>query len=134
MTEREKAISYLTQGHALLRAHGLYGSSENEHVFAIDRALEGFERNGGYPSAPEAAAAIQALYEAKRLITARASIQGRRIILGDWFLSHAVGLALPLRTGPRPCAPAYRLPVSLAALGAGIKSKGLPYALPDPVK
>jgi len=45
----------------------------------------------------EAAAALQALYEAKRLITARSSIEGRRIILGDWFTSLAVSLALPLK-------------------------------------
>ena len=98
MTPRRKAIAYLTEGHALLRAHGLYGRSEEEHFFALDCALNGIEKNGGHPAASEAAAAIQALYEAKRLITARASIEGRRIILGDWFLSHAVGLALPLRT------------------------------------
>jgi len=46
--------------------------------------------------AAEAAAALQALYEAKRLVTARSSLEGRRIILGDWFMSLAVSLALPL--------------------------------------
>ena len=105
MTDREKAISYLADGHALLRAYGLYGSSEEDHVFAIDRALgnlTGASTGALAPragfSAPEAAAALQALYEAKRLVTTRSAIDGRRIILGDWFMSLAVGLALPLRT------------------------------------
>ena len=98
MTDREKAISYLLQGHALLRAHGLYGRSEDEHFFALDYTLSALGRNYNHPAAAELSAAIQSLYEAKRLVTARASIEGRRIILGDWFLSNAVGLALPLRT------------------------------------
>jgi len=117
MADRDKAVSYLAEGHALLRAHGLYRASGDEHFFAIDRALANFEGAGlcapsdiesaglidgaGLPpetnGLAEAAAALQALYEAKRLVTARASIEGRRIILSDWFLSLAVGLALPLR-------------------------------------
>ena len=99
MTEREKAISYLSEGHALLKAHGLYGASDEAHFFALVRALKNFEKNGEgtqYPA--EAAAALQALYEARRLVTARSAIEGRRIILGDWFMSLAVGLALPLRS------------------------------------
>jgi len=98
MNTRDKAISYLTEGHDLLRKHGLYGKSDDIHSFAIDRALANFAaQSKGFEGASEAAAALQALYEAKRLVTARSSIEGRRIILGDWFMSLAVALALPLR-------------------------------------
>jgi len=93
---RNQAVSYLEEGHALLRAHGLYGASDDAHFFAIDRALENFKGKSA-PGAAEISAALQALYEAKRLVTARSSIEGRRIILGDWFMSLAVGLALPLQ-------------------------------------
>ncbi|MDR3364765.1 MAG: hypothetical protein LBS91_07480, partial [Clostridiales Family XIII bacterium] len=96
-TERERAVSYLAEGHALLRAHGLYGAAEGAHTFALDRALSNFARRGGFPGAAEAAAALQALYEAKRFVTARSSVEGRRIILGDYFICLAVKLALPLR-------------------------------------
>ena len=135
MTEREKAISYLSEGHALLRAHGLYGAEGSDaHTFAIDRALASLARQKGVATAScgqkgtatascgqkgaipvsckgtprgrhssaileaETAAALQALYEAKRLVTARSSIEGRRIVLGDWFMSLAVGLSLPMRS------------------------------------
>ncbi|MCL2110982.1 MAG: polyprenyl synthetase family protein [Clostridiales bacterium] len=98
MTDREKALSYLAEGYALLRTHGLYGASDDAHAFAIDRALLGFSERGGFHGAAEASAALQALYEARRLVNARSSIEGRRIIIGDWFMSLAVGLALPLRS------------------------------------
>ncbi|MCL1896082.1 MAG: polyprenyl synthetase family protein [Clostridiales bacterium] len=99
MEDHEKAISYLSEGHALLRAHGLYGpAGDDTHTFAIDRALSNLTRQkGATVPAAETAAALQALYEAKRLVTARSSIEGRRIILGDWFMSLAVSLSLPLR-------------------------------------
>jgi len=137
MDDRSAAISYLADGFALLRKHGLYGNSDEPHRFAIDRTLTNLKVRQGdgssvlpsqrqkalirqknrppvlpnrppvLPNRPpalhcidgavEAAAALQALYEAKRLVTARSSIEGRRIILGDWFMSLAVGLALPLR-------------------------------------
>jgi len=96
MTDRETALSYLSEGYALLRANGLYGPSDDKHVFAMDRALANFA-DAGAAGAAEAAAAIQALFEAKMLITARSSIEGIRIILGDWFISLSVELALPLR-------------------------------------
>jgi len=96
-SDREKAISYIEEGHALLRKYGLYGNSDEVHLFAVDRALANFTERGGFDRAAEAAAALQALYEAKRLVTARSSIEGRRIILGDWFISLAVRLALPLK-------------------------------------
>jgi len=106
MDDRERAIEYLKDGHALLRKYGLYGKSDEAHYFAIDRALANLKTKGDVPcvlcSEPsplcsQAAAALQALYEAKRLVTSRSSIEGRRIILGDWFMSLAVGLALPLK-------------------------------------
>jgi len=113
MNSRDKAISYLAEGHGLLKKHGLYGKSDDIHTFAIDRALANFAADQTkwdvpyvskeppplcFEGASEAAAALQALYEAKRLVTARSSIEGRRIILGDWFMSLAVALALPLRS------------------------------------
>ena len=94
MTQRETAIEYLHDGMTLLKKHGLFGSDENAHTFAIDHTLMNLKKNDG---AAEIAAALQALYEAKRLITARASIEGKRIVMGDWFMSLAVSLALPGR-------------------------------------
>jgi len=39
ISARKKAISYLAEGHELLRSQGLYGASGDAHYFAIDRAL-----------------------------------------------------------------------------------------------
>ena len=94
MTSREIAIGYLQDGMTLLKEHGLFGRDKNVHTFAIDRALANLQESDG---APEIAAALQALFEAKRMITARASIAGKKIVMGDWFMSLAVSLALPRR-------------------------------------
>ncbi|MDR3305500.1 MAG: hypothetical protein LBS85_05715 [Clostridiales Family XIII bacterium] len=94
-TERETALSYLDEGRLLLLRLGLRAADEAEHSIVLDRALG---RMGGKAHAAEIAASLQALYEAKRLVTARGSIAGKRIILGDYFMSLAVELALPLRS------------------------------------
>ncbi|MDR0875177.1 MAG: polyprenyl synthetase family protein [Clostridiales Family XIII bacterium] len=94
MSEREIATEYLRDGMDLLKAHGLFGKDEHAHTFAMERALTNLRGQSG---APEIAAGLQALFEAKRLITARSSIAGKRIVMGDWFVSLAVSLALPLR-------------------------------------
>ena len=46
MDAREKAVAYLAEGHALLRAHALYGRSEADHFFALDHTLANLEDNG----------------------------------------------------------------------------------------
>jgi geranylgeranyl pyrophosphate synthase len=83
-------MEYLKEGHALLKRHGLYRSGSDMHTFAMDRALAN-------ACAAEIAASAQALHEAGRLITPRGAIAGKRIILGDYFMSLAVKLCLPLR-------------------------------------
>jgi geranylgeranyl pyrophosphate synthase len=94
MGEREIATEYLRDGMYLLKTNGLFGKDGHTHTFALERALANLRGQSG---APEIAAALQALFEAKRLITARSSIAGKRIVMGDWFMSLAVSLALPLR-------------------------------------
>lgn len=95
MIAREKALTYLDEGFSLLKDNNLYSSKEEEHYIAIDRTLTNLNND---ENAAEIAAAFQALYEAKSLITLKSSIQGERIILGDYFIGIAVKLVLPLRT------------------------------------
>jgi len=105
-TYKQKATEYLAEGHAYLRRHGLWDTKEaggykpplhpgSAHVFALERALALLP--DGHPHAAEVAASLQALYEAKRLVTPRSSLEGKRILLGDYFLSLAVNLSLPLQ-------------------------------------
>ncbi|MDR1815059.1 MAG: hypothetical protein LBR00_00035, partial [Clostridiales Family XIII bacterium] len=113
-TYKQKATEYLAEGHAYLRRHGLWDTKEaggrlvlrvvagmpplhpgSAHAFALERALALLP--GDYPHAAEVAASLQALYEAKRLVTPRSSLEGKRILLGDYFLSLAVNLSLPLQ-------------------------------------
>jgi len=83
----------LREGHALLRRHGLWLGDET-HSYAYARALSLLPP--GYAHAEAVATALQALYEAHRLVTPRSSLEGQRILLGDYFLSVAVDLSLPL--------------------------------------
>ena len=92
---RKKALAYLDEGFSLLKNNNLYSTKEEEHSAAIDRALTNLKND---ENAAEIAAAFQALYEANSLISPKSSIEGNRIILGDYFMSVAVKLVLPIRT------------------------------------
>lgn len=95
MSGREQAAGHLSEGFFLLRKYDLYGADGKDHTAVADRVLVNLADD---PDAPGIAAAFQALYEAKRLVSFKSAVDPKRIILGDYFTGLAVKLVLPLRS------------------------------------
>ena len=92
---RDIALSHLDEGFLLLKEHNLYSNDDVNHTEALDRALVTLSDDA---NAAEVAAAIQALYEAHKLINPKGNIDGNKIILGDYFIGVAIKLTLPIKT------------------------------------
>lgn len=96
MTGRRGATDSLNEGFDLLRKYGLYPKSENAQISTLHRKLKDLDLSE-YADTPEVVAAWKALYEAKQLIGSKSVIEGKRVLLGDYFTGLAVRLVLPLR-------------------------------------
>ena len=95
MIAKEKALTYLDEGFSMLKAHKLFSINQEKHTKVIDSVLLKLK---GDENAAEIAAAFQSLYEASLLITPKSSVDGNRIIMGDYFISIAVKLIIPINT------------------------------------
>jgi hypothetical protein len=90
----ERVYAMLAEGLELMRNFKLIPAFEKESRTVADHVLRLLNRK---PDAERIAAVFQSLYEARMLIRLKNSVPAKRILLGDYFLSLAAKLSLPLR-------------------------------------
>ncbi|MDR3295333.1 MAG: hypothetical protein LBT26_05850 [Clostridiales Family XIII bacterium] len=91
MTEKQ-AQALLDEGYALMAEFGFGSLSGRDRDAVIQKALQVL---GAIARAPEIAAACQAFFLSRKLYEMDGH-NGARVLLGDYFISLAVKLVLPL--------------------------------------
>jgi hypothetical protein len=91
------AEDYLCEGYSLMNEFGFDVPAGDETGVVAARARKAL---GGAALANEITAALTAFFLSRKLYETEKGSDGARVLLSDYFVSLAVKLVLPLKTGP----------------------------------